>query len=362
MQERVLFSDCNGSVETCENKFILDKTMYDHYPDSVIFSRDGIITYINEAGLKLVRLEDKQQVIGKELAIFIHPSQRSEIVNRIQNIRFGNEPLFISDLILVRGDQTQILSESISLTLYDLFGNRFVISIVRDITERKRSEEMLAQSEKLSVMGQLAAGVAHEIRNPLAALKGFTQLLRSKIPGYTEYFNIMISEIDRINLIVNEFMTLAKPHFAELVEGRLEPIIRSVISILETQSILYNVEIRLELDSPLPVVLCNENQLKQVFLNVIKNGIEAMPDGGELRINCFTIGNKVKIIITDEGGGIPPELLPKLGEPFVTTKEKGTGLGLMISSRIIEEHNGKLDIVSQVDLGTRVTITLPAYT
>jgi two-component system sporulation sensor kinase A len=136
---------------------------------------------------------------------------------------------------------------------------------------------------------------------------------------------------------------------------------QSVISILETQAILLNVQITVNLKRPLPDIYCNENQLKQVFLNVIKNAIESMPDGGQVAISADTSGDGyIRICIKDGGPGIPEGLIKKIGEPFLTTKEKGTGLGLMISSRIIEAHQGTLHLHSVLKEGTTVEIKMPA--
>src|SRR5690606_19175079 len=152
------------------------------------------------------------------------------------------------------------------------------------LTERKKSQEMLVKSEKLSVIGQLAAGVAHEIRNPLTVLKGFTQLLQREFGSKYTYMTTMLSELDRINDIVNEFMTLSKPQFVQFNSNYIYSILNSVISILETQAILVNVHIKLSYANQIPLIHCDENQLKQVFINVIKNSIEAMPFGGGIDI------------------------------------------------------------------------------
>lgn len=230
----------------------------------------------------------------------------------------------------------------------------------KDITERKRTEEFIRKTEKLSVVGQLAAGVAHEIRNPLTALKGFVQLLHSETATNHDYFEVMLSEIDRINLIVNEFLFLAKPQVVNFQPKDLRPILKNIISLLDAQAILYNVRIVTDFVQDLPPVNCDENQLKQVFINILKNSMEAMPKGGEIGIEVKLAGpNQVLVRFADQGLGIPEDQLPKLGEPFYTTKEKGTGLGLMVSYKIIEAHQGKIHIASQMSKGTTVDIILP---
>jgi PAS domain S-box-containing protein len=239
-----------------------------------------------------------------------------------------------------------------------------IVFVARDITERKSTEELLRKADKLSLVGELAAGVAHEIRNPLTALKGFVQLLQAKAennPDYKpEYFEIMLSELDRIHFIVNEFMLLAKPQVSNFQPKDIRILMQHVVALLTTQAIMNDVQILTDFESDLPMVTCEENQLKQVFVNILKNAIEAMPHGGILRIQMKMYSpEKVLIRFVDQGCGIPEELIPKLGNPFFTTKEQGTGLGLMVCFKIIETHKGCIHISSEKNKGTTVDIILP---
>ncbi|MFC0186974.1 PAS domain S-box protein [Fictibacillus aquaticus] len=234
-----------------------------------------------------------------------------------------------------------------------------VVVVSRDLTERKKTEEMLRKSDKLSVLGQLAAGVAHEIRNPLTSIKGFLQLLQSRAKENNEYYSIMLSEIDRINGIVGEFMLLAKPQAMNFTLTDIKQLINHVISLLDSQAILLNVQIYFDYDKDLPSVWCVENQIKQVFINILKNAIESMPNGGTVRVRIYVKDGFIWTSITDEGCGIEDDRIKTLGEPFYTTKEKGTGLGLMICYKIVENHNGKISIDSKVGEGSTFTIALP---
>ncbi|GGF93049.1 hypothetical protein GCM10010916_07980 [Paenibacillus abyssi] len=235
-----------------------------------------------------------------------------------------------------------------------------ITGMVVDVTERKRTEQFLRNSDKLSAIGELAAGLAHEIRNPLTSLRGFTQLLKSKASSDQSYFQLMLDELDRINTIVNEFMALAKPEVMRTEQRDIRPLLTNVIYLLETQAILNNVSIVTEFEVEMPSVLCDEGQLKQVFMNVIKNSIEAMPGGGQLLIQAGIDQQRQLLLrFIDEGIGVSEEGLKKLGEPFYTTKEKGNGLGLMMCYKIIKTHHGTMSFKRNKGKGITVEITLP---
>lgn len=238
------------------------------------------------------------------------------------------------------------------------FGEPAVQIILRDLSEHKHAEELMIRSEKLSVAGQLAAGIAHEIRNPLTAIKGFLQLMHGEIEKDNQYFEIIFSELNRIEMILSELLMLAKPQETVFEKANVKTILLEVVTLLETEAILRNIVIEKKFSDENQEVVCDKNQLKQVFINLIKNAIEAMPNGGTVTISTKSENFSIVIEIKDEGEGIPKELLERLGEPFLTTKEKGTGLGLMITYKIVENHKGTID-VSSSEKGTVFTIKLP---
>ncbi|MEH7246601.1 ATP-binding protein, partial [Neobacillus niacini] len=218
----------------------------------------------------------------------------------------------------------------------------------------------LLQKEKLAVIGQMAAGIGHEIRNPLSSLKGFTQLQHERYPNTNDFYPIMIEEIDRINSIVNDLMYLGKPKQVSFSKANIEEIIAYTLSITQQQAKQQGVTIETLIAGPLPPIECDSHQLKQVFINLIKNAKESMLDGGKIKINVKVLGgNKMNISIQDEGCGIDEESLNNLGEPFYTTKKDGTGLGLMVTNQIIKEHNGEISFDSSQQNGTKVSVILP---
>lgn len=236
-------------------------------------------------------------------------------------------------------------------------------SYLLDITYRKKSDLLLQQSDKLSLVGELAAGVAHEIRNPLTAIKGFAQLLKTEdMENKTIYLDIILSEIDRIQMILTEFMTLAKPQKKQpFLQKNVIALISDVVNLLTSEAILNRVQIITHFQCQNLHILCDENQIKQAFVNFIKNAIEAMPHGGTLQIYATKVNEThVHLSFTDTGSGIPEQTLKNIGKPFFTTKQNGNGLGLMISFKIIEQHGGKVEIKSKVNQGTTFMIKIPS--
>ncbi|PGV55772.1 ATP-binding protein [Bacillus sp. AFS037270] len=234
-----------------------------------------------------------------------------------------------------------------------------IVIISRDISERKKSEEVLLQSEKLSIVGELAAGVAHEIRNPLTTIKGFVQLYKAENSSIV-YNDLLLSELERIESITSELLSLGKPQAVKLDQVNLGDLLVNTVELLSPQANMNNIQFDLKLDGGPFIIKGEKNQLKQVFLNVIKNAIEAMPVGGDIQIRMGKDGaNNCMIWIQDHGFGIPEELLPRLGEPFYSLKEKGTGLGVMICHKILKQHNGSITYKSKLNEGTKVEIKLP---
>ena len=233
------------------------------------------------------------------------------------------------------------------------------MKISENITDRKTTEEMLRKSEMLGAVGQLAAGIAHEIRNPLTSLKGFTKLMQED--NRRNYISIMSMELERIEQIVSELLVLAKPQGIDFHPVDLHTVLRDVLMLIEAQAIMSNVQLELHMPEQNLLVHGVANQLKQVFINLIKNGIESMASGGliQVKVSLDEAAGMVWTSVIDEGTGIPPEKLAKLGEPFFSTKAKGTGLGLVMTYKIVENHHGKLYYESEPDKGTTGHVGLP---
>ncbi|MBP1966821.1 PAS domain-containing sensor histidine kinase [Paenibacillus aceris] len=308
------------------------------------------------------------EMLGRQIHNLIRPEktdgtpysrEESPILNTVLNL---DDPIMREDLFW-RKDGTSFPVEYMSSPILEEKGHILgTVITFKDITELKKTQELLIKSDKLSAVGQLAAGVAHEIRNPLTALKGFLQLLKTNNTKEQYYIEIMQKELQRIEFIVNEFLFVSKPQATNFATRTIDAIVMSTIELLHPQALLENIQIEADIAPELPPVSCDERQIKQVFINILKNALESMEQGGKMRIQAAADPTQRNVLIRfiDQGCGIAPERLPKLGEPFYSTKEKGTGLGLMVCYRIIEAHGGMMEIRSKLEEGTTVEITLPS--
>ncbi|MGE7183121.1 ATP-binding protein [Peribacillus sp. NPDC006672] len=239
--------------------------------------------------------------------------------------------------------------------------------ILSEINERKHAEEKLVSlnehlaitSSKLSTAAQLAAGIAHEVRNPMTAIMGFVKLIKDDGADKQEYFDIIFSEINRIEQVLNELLLLSKPAEAVFHEKDLKESCNHVVTLLETNAVLNNIQIHKNYDTDPIFIYFDENQIKQVLINIIKNSIESMHDGGNIFVSIYEKNGEVFVSILDEGEGIPENSLQKVGEPFFTTKSSGTGLGLSVCFKIIEKHGGKVFITSELKKGTKIVCVFP---
>lgn len=238
--------------------------------------------------------------------------------------------------------------------------------IFKDVTNLRSLEEQVQRSDRLAMIGQIAAGTAHEIRNPLTSIKGFLQMFKKTLQdkGMEKeqgYADIMLTEINRINELVSEFLLLSKPKNVTFDLVDVSSVLQDIMPIINNEALLHGVMIFNHSGREMPLVVADRELLKQVFLNICKNGIEAMVDGGTLTISekvDTEYGNKVNIEIHDTGPGIPSFLIDKIFDPFFTTKQNGTGLGLSVCQRIIHDIGGSIRVSSK-GFGTTFTVSIP---
>ena len=340
-------------------------TLINSMVDFVNF-KDGEGRWIqaNDFGLKLFQLENVDYLGKKDSELAQYTEFYSEALKYCEvsdEETSQNGTVSRCEEVVPLPDGTSKIFDTIKVPLFHEDGSREGLVIIgRDITTLRQTEERLSRTEKLSVVGELSASVAHEIRNPLTSLKGFVQLLQMEDDKHQDYYQIMLDELNRINHIVGELLLLAKPQHIKYTKMAIQKVLNDVISLLAVEATLYNVQIEVNFPKEDIIIECEPNQLKQLFINVIKNSIEASQNDSTISISLVRIEqDKISITVKDNGCGISKERLEKIGEPFYSSKEKGTGLGLTVSFKIVQSHNGTINFDSEIGTGTLVNITLP---
>ncbi|HHT9130004.1 MAG TPA: ATP-binding protein [Candidatus Brocadiaceae bacterium] len=259
----------------------------------------------------------------------------------------------------------RLTSTSISASVIEYGNKRTIQWICRDITERKRMELQLIQAERLAAVGELAAGVAHEINNPLGGLQNFVKMMK-KEPGNVsqnlEFLDLMSEGLKRIEVIVKQLMAFSRPYSIHMANHRLNEIVENSLRFVDHRIKEQDILLETNLFSNLPEIYGDADNISQVIINIIVNALDSMPNGGTLMIEtgyCDHQPSSIHVKIADTGSGIQEEILSKIFNPFFTTKEMGSGLGLAISKRIIDDHNGNIMVKSKLGEGTTFYVCLP---
>ena len=237
----------------------------------------------------------------------------------------------------------------------------------RHVKRMKELEDRVRLTERLSSLGHLAAGVAHEIRNPLNAIgMGIQRLRREFVPQetskreeYLSFTEVIHKEVRRVNGIIEQFLSLSRPFQLDLRLSSLQELLRNLVILFQEEAAARDIRVQTEWHSDLPLLKIDSGKLTQAFVNIMKNGMEAMEKGGVLRIEAHSFKDRVEVAVSDSGSGIPEDQIGKIFNYYYTTKEKGAGLGLPIAHQIIEAHSGRLKVESRVGSGTKLTVTLP---
>ncbi|WP_421383686.1 ATP-binding protein [Bacillus salacetis] len=330
--------------------------LIDDSRDAQVVMKSGNILYTNQAFIDLLGFQEAKEILGRDISGLIHPSSQKEGLVHDLRAMCGK---------IVPFNEQKLISADGSILDVEIMGAPFlhvrevlVLAIIRDLSAAKKSEELLRQSEKLSLIGELASGIVHEIRNPLTAMKGFLQLMKSH--PKPEYLDIVMRELKQIEEIANELLHFSKPAEQHLTRQNILAIVKEAVNFSGAESFKRNVKVEFYHGDECDIgIIGNKTQLKQVLLNLIKNGLEAITTDGKIKVHISKDDHQVYIHISDNGGGIPKDQLDKIGKSFYTSKEQGTGLGLMVSFNIIKSHNGSIDVESEENLGTTFKITLP---
>lgn len=308
----------------------------------IISTFDGLYLDVNEC-FTLETGYTRSEVIGKtadELNLWVDPED-CKLMQKLVLINGSVRNLEIKIRTKYGKERIALLSSEI----IELDGQHCIINIMNDITEHKRMSNQIARLDQLNLVGEIAASIGHEMRNPMTSVRGFLQMFmtdKSLIPYY-EYFNLMIEELDRANQIISEFLSLAKNRTITLEPSNLKLIIEALSPLIAVDAIKQDKRLVLDLKE-IPDLPLDKKEIRQLIFNLVLNGLEAMPAGKTVTIKTYTKGNNVFLEVADQGVGIKPEIMDKIDTPFFTTKEKGTGLGLPVCHSIAMRHKATIDV------------------
>ncbi|HUL30454.1 MAG TPA: ATP-binding protein [Thermodesulfobacteriota bacterium] len=305
-----------------------------------------------------------------------HPSKGKEIFEVVKPFSFKDKSMGLIRIGYSPEEIRPILGQIkknvvLSVFFFLIFGIAAITLIGvnqnRHLKKMKEMEDRVRLAERLSSLGHLAAGVAHEIRNPLNAIgMGLQRLKREFLPQeerkreeYISFTEIILREIRRVNEIIEQFLTLSRPFQLNLKKASLQDVLGHLVTLFQEEASSQGIRLEAEIPSDLPMLTVDPPKLTQALINIMKNAMQAMGQGGILRVEARSFKDRVEVTISDSGSGIPPEQMEKVFNYYYTTKEKGVGLGLPIAHRIIEAHGGQLNLESRVGTGTKVIVTLP---
>lgn len=345
----------------------------DSFGDGVIvLDENGAVTLLNPTAEEMAGVS-RRQAMGKAFSdIFKGEGALNEMVAK--TVASGMSVTDHENIVLKRGGKLMPVGASTSPMLSQSGERIGTIVLLRDLTNVRELEEAVRQADRLSSLGALAAGLAHEIKNPLGGIKGAVQLLEMEFPeneDLREYIRVMLKEVHRVDGIVEELLALASPGRLKLSKVNVNRVLSDIVLLQRRASDASPVTIQQYFDPSIPPILADEALLTQLFLNLIKNAREAVDEDGVVKVTSriladYSMTQKgerrarvVAIDIADSGPGIPSEVQENLFTPFFTTKSKGTGLGLAICQKIVSEHRGMIKVDSHPSRGTVFTVMLP---
>lgn len=336
------------------------QTLVENAQDIILrVDENRIITYLN-AVFESYGSQPVRNLIGQSIGAIRMPECFLTAIEEIffkKKMDYGNTILdfeFTTSSQQVKNFQAHLIPE-----FYEHEYPETVLAVIRDVTQQKQIEKQLARMDRLNVIGEMAAGLAHEIRNPMTTVRGFLQMIGKKEPNspYASFYTLMIEELDRTNAIITEFLSLAKNKTVNLKASNLNAILEAIAPLIQANANLSNMSLNLKLQE-IPNVLIDDKEIRQLILNLVRNALDAMTANGVVTISTCHAQDSVILTIKDQGQGIEPKILENIGMPFLTTRDSGTGLGLAVCYSIAARHNAKISVQTG-PAGTEFAIQFP---
>ena len=349
----------NALAQTLRETKTLNDLIIENAADGVIaIDRQGDVTTTNPAA-EMITGYTLNELVGRPYAtLFSDPHFASPVLDTLAH---GTEHL-AQEVSFPARDRTIELSVTTS-RIHNPNGELIgALVIFSDLTARKETQRRLAQTERLATLGELMAGVAHEVRNPLTAIRGYVQIIRQQtsLPVHQEYLSVVLKEIDSINKVIQQLLDFSRPRQSQWQQVLLNSLIEETLILVQTSGVQARITFNFEQDTGLPAIVADRELLKQVILNLLINAVQAINARGEIRIRTWQYSaTQQAVAIEDNGGGIDIALQKKIFDPFFTTKASGTGLGLALSQRIINAHQGDIHVASMPGCGATFTLILP---
>lgn len=307
-------------------------------------SRNGSILSWNKAAEDIYGYK-AEEILGQNILNLV-PCEQLKCMRKMLVQLLKGEAINQYDTTFIRKDGSIAFICFSASPIKDSKGETDKISVItRDITERSRFEKEMSRIARLDLVGQMSASIGHEVRNPMTTVRGFLQMLGEKESdtGKKDYYELMIDELDRANAIITEFLSLARDKVSKLEDKCINDILESLYRLILADALNQDKSIAIE-KGIVPVIPLDEKEIRQLILNLVRNGLEAMSPGGKLIIRTFMDNDELVLSVQDQGEGISPEILDNLGTPFITTKSQGTGLGLAVCYSIAGRHHARIDV------------------